>query len=217
MARTIGDLTQAVNRYDFCKREIPDYHHWRYALPLAEPMPEYDIVLWRMAPKEEQHDWTLHPGHTFESVGFSWRERVGAYTQEIAEWRSLVAEVCQTEAVIQSNWFFWSTPDLGDGFKERYGQAFHNSIHHHFCWIANSALIEVVQPRLVVVPDFEEFALLTKFYDYGLSVYDSGDGWSRCHTEDGTAWLVMDEWTPESLREGGDWIADLVAEALEDW
>lgn len=214
MPRTIGDLISAVHKYDFCERKIPDYHHWRYALPLVDSVEQFDILLLGMAPKEQEADWTLHEGHTFESVGYDWRVRVGAYTQEMAEWRSLVTDVCQTEAVIQSNWFFWSTPDLDEGFEKRFGEPFVSSLHHHFCCAANLALIEVVQPQLVVVPDFEDFGLLSQFY--GLTTVDGEQEWCLCTGEDGGLWLVMDEWTPESLNENGDWIREVVAEVLSD-
>jgi hypothetical protein len=215
MNQEIETTISNIEKYDFGGRNNPHYHHYRFAVPLVRPMDKYDIVLLGIAPMEKERDWTLHTGHTSETIRYNWREQTGVLDQELNEWRDLVTDLCGTDAVIQSEMFLWSTPDLGAGFKKRFGATYFNSLFLHYSRAANLELVDAVNPNLIVVRGIKNADRFARVY--GLEFVDWKEGVGELYERNDRPWLFVPDWTPARVKKHRRAIQNMLAHLPEQF
>jgi hypothetical protein len=194
----ISDLMQVVRNYQQKHVELLKSHHFVAAVPLRPDGVEFDYLVVGLNPGEQDSNWTAFPRTTEETIDFNWLESLpGGPTRQAKAWRKKVAQFCGTDQVLQSDFFFWSTNNVGKAFTERFGTPFHKSKHLEFCRDINLKLVELTKPKAVVCPGIshaESFARLYGLEPVNFVPTPSGGKLIAHYERSGMPWVFSKHW-----------------------
>lgn len=179
------DIIKEVRAYTAADARLASCHHFLFDLPLnrksqreldaAEEIdpgpvgvqfivvglnPAGDDKGWGSCPKTDAsrrwhgcEETCLHDGFDLE------HRRSQPYSK-------LVYKLLATWDVVQSELFFWSTDDIEEAFKARFGHEYGTSPHLGWCAERNWMLFEHYSPKAIIVAGMKGIDTLTRFYGY---------------------------------------------------
>lgn len=154
----LGNNLKTIREYTKNNIELSKCHHFVYNLPLNKMDVGADAVIIGLNPGESISDWVYTENlPTEESSDFDWKDKAGK-SRSATKWSGLCEEYIGTSKVILSQFFFWSSKQIGNDtnkgetFKQRFGYNFKGCPHFNFCREHNIDLIKFHQPRIIIAP-----------------------------------------------------------------
>jgi hypothetical protein len=160
MERLMKKQIEEIRLYTCQNPELLQAHHFLFDLRLSEKEPQY--VVMGINPGETTVDSALHRGPTEETSEFDYHAKAGR-GKSSKRWLTEVEFFLQTDRVVLSEYFFWSSQDMKQ-FKELFG-SFEKSRHLPFCRDMNMQLINRYQPRAIISPGLRAAKTVAPLYD----------------------------------------------------
>ncbi|MDO8321327.1 MAG: hypothetical protein Q7T23_00145 [Phenylobacterium sp.] len=179
--------------YTKAHSDLRGAHHFLYDLRHpAQGAPEY--VIMGVNPGETEHDWTISPTTTEETSRYDFHKEVGPGRSAI-RWTSSARFFLDDADYVLTELFFWSSRD-SLAFRERYGKLA-LSPHLALCTELNRALIEIYQPRAVVLPGLGNHELCRSLYElqHNETVVHEGTRIVEHYTDGRRPWIFTKHWT----------------------
>ena len=193
MSDTLTKNIELISAYTALYPELKAAHHFLYDLRHPrDGKPEF--VVMGVNPGETAYDWTIAPEPTEETSRFDFHAEDGGGRSAI-RWSKAAQYFLDHTDYVLAELFFWSSYD-SKAFRERFGPLA-KSKHLPFCVELNRNLIDIYQPKAVVLPGLTNLNLVRDLY--GLSaVGQIGDGSSRVvelYTDGQRPWVFTKHWT----------------------
>ena len=189
-------LLQNIERIAAYTAEHPELaiaHHFLYDLRHPEKgQPDY--VVMGVNPGETDYDWKIAPQPTEETSRYDFHKEAGGGRSSI-RWTKASRFFLDNADYVLAELFFWSSYDSRI-FTERFGPL-RKSPHIRFCCEMNRDLIDIYQPKAVVLPGLTHSKAVGEWY--GLSQIEVISAASTRVAEvwtDGTRpWVFTKHWT----------------------
>jgi hypothetical protein len=160
-----------IREYTKSNEELGKSHHFLYNSPINKNENRAEVIIIGLNPGETDKDFD-YKGNlpTEESSEFNFHEENGRGSSS-KRWFQLCEQYAQTDRIVLTEFFFWSSPQVGEeeekgvGFSERFGYKFKDCPHFNFCRDKNIELIKVLNPRLILCPGVENHKLFASIYD----------------------------------------------------
>ena len=166
----LGNNLKKIREYTKKNIELSKCHHFVFNLPLNKMHEGADAVIIGLNPGESISDWSYTENlPTEESSDFDWKDKAGK-GRSATKWLGLCEEYIGTSKVILSEFFYWSSKQIGNDtikgetFKERFGYNFKGCPHFNFCKEHNIDLINFHQPRIIIAPGTSYTDFFAKIY-----------------------------------------------------
>jgi hypothetical protein len=198
-----SDLLLRIRDYTGAHAELGAAHHFTFDLPIVSGDAGAVCLLMGINPGETEEDRTVFPGPTEESSEYDFHteilRRSGRMNRGRERWAAQATFFTDGRTARQSEFFFWSSPNSGQGFRERFGTSFGSSPHLRFCAEINLDLIKRVKPTVVLAPGVNLGRRFSRLYGLTHLASLHSDKGHRLveHYEqsDGTPWLFTKHWT----------------------
>ena len=150
MANNLSKILKDIREYPQNHHELKKSHHFLFNCPLDKESKIADVIVMGLNPGESKKDWeygTILP--TEESSEFDFHDRFGRGRSSV-RWSQLCQDYLPNSNVFLSEFFFWSSGNLGNEFKDRFGYSFRKCPHFDFCRKCNEEMINFHKPKLIV-------------------------------------------------------------------
>ena len=153
LEKNIRELRKYTNEH----QELKEAHHFTYDLSLNKETNNIEYLVMGMNPGEQpRYSWDIFDGPTEETNLYDFFVDVG-YSRTETDWSRRCINFLGTNEINIGNFFFWSSRNTDNFFKERFGFGFNKTglrynPHFHICQRMNIDLIEHYQPRLIAAP-----------------------------------------------------------------
>lgn len=141
--------------------ELNAAHHFLFDAHLKKGSSEVDFVVMGINPGETPFDLRNSPEKTQETSDFDFHDSDGR-SRSSSRWAKLAKEILQTDSVVLTELFFWSSKDSAQ-FKERYGDL-RSSPHTSFCKELNIKLIQHYKPKAVIFTGLSVHKIVAEMY-----------------------------------------------------
>jgi len=194
---SLADTIKEVRAYTRAHPELLRAHHFLYDLPLRPTRLSARFVVIGVNPGEQKGDWEVWPEPTEETSLFDFRAELGSRPPASLRWRDLTKKFCQTDEVVMTEFFPWSSANLGQDFLGKFGTRFKNSPHLGFCVEITDRLVNHYRPEAVVCSGLGAAKVLSS--PLGLTHVGSlkVDGHRLVETfeRDGVSWHFTKHWS----------------------
>ena len=147
--RRLNEAIQRIRDYTAGHPELQAAHHFLYDLPLDKDAGVPEFVVMGINPGETERCRSAYPGPTEETWDFDFHGKsVLGRSQGSIKWRKNATDFTDSQAVVFTELFFWSSNDQEE-LRKRYGKLW-NSPHLEFCVEQNKVLIETYKPKAVI-------------------------------------------------------------------
>jgi len=160
-----------IREYSQIHKELKKSHHFLYNSLIGEDNEPAEVVIIGLNPGETDKDFDyLANLPTEESSEFDFHKEIGRGSSS-KRWYQLCKQYAQTDKIVLTEFFFWSSPQVGEDkdkgvkFSERFGYEFKDCPHFNFCRDKNIDLIEAHNPKLILCPGVENHELFASIYD----------------------------------------------------
>ena len=147
-----------IREYSQIHKELKKSHHFLYNSLIGEDNEPAEVVIIGLNPGETDKDFDyLANLPTEESSEFDFHEEHGR-GRSSKNWLTLCKKFSQTNKIVLTEFFFWSSPQVGEDkergipFSERFGYKFEDCPHFEFCKEKNIELVEFHKPSLIMCP-----------------------------------------------------------------
>ena len=140
--------------------ELQQSYHFLYDLPLSKTAWPPKYVVMGTNPGEPRGTREKYAGDaTEETSSYDFHvERTKDWKRperrESLHWSNRARKYLETDAIVFSEFFFWSSLNEGTAFEERFGCPLGKSQHLGFCTEMNKDLVNHYQPKAVVIAGF---------------------------------------------------------------
>lgn len=173
--------------------ELRAAHHFLYDLRFPkEGSPQF--VVMGVNPGETDQDWQIAPEPTEETSRYDFHDEVGPGRSAI-RWSKAARYFLDEADYVLAEIFFWSSYD-GRIFRERFGPM-EKSPHLAICAEMNRDLIDIYQPRAVVLPGLTYARLVQRLFGltHEQSIDLSGVRVAECYSDGVRPWVFTKHWT----------------------
>lgn len=156
-------MIEDIRKYTNDNNELSQSHHFLFDLRLGKRSDTYEYMVIGMNPGESKNDWEICNEQTEETNEFDFHERYGN-TRANVSWTKLIQSILDTDNVVQSELFFWSSNSTGTSFEDRFKYKFKNNPHLEYCRDKNIKLIEYHNPKIIVFTGISTHEDIAKLY-----------------------------------------------------
>tara|TARA_B100000902_G_scaffold230224_1_gene218435 strand:+ start:754 stop:1419 length:666 start_codon:yes stop_codon:yes gene_type:complete len=150
MNNQISIILEEIREYTQKYPELKKSHHFLFNCPLDSQSSYADVIVVGLNPGETQPDWKYGTSlPTEESSEFDFHDELGKGRSSV-RWSQLCKDYLPGSNIFLSEFFFWSSGNLDNEFKDRFGYSFKKSPHFGFCKKCNEKMIAHHKPKLVV-------------------------------------------------------------------
>jgi len=150
MPNQISKILEEIREYTQNHTELKKSHHFLFNCPLSSGPSCADVIVIGLNPGETRSDWECGTSlPTEESSEFDFHDEYGRGRSSV-RWSQLCREYLPNNNIFLTEFFFWSSGNLGNEFKDRFGYSFKNSPHFEFCKRCNEQMIAFHKPKLIV-------------------------------------------------------------------
>ena len=159
-----------IREYTKNNIELSKSHHFLYNCLVDKKENQGDVIIIGLNPGETEKDFEYRGSlPTEESSEFDFHEEHGR-GRSSKNWLTLCKKFSQTNKIVLTEFFFWSSPQVGEDkergipFSERFGYKFEDCPHFEFCKEKNIELLEFHKPSLIMCPGVGYSELFAKIY-----------------------------------------------------
>jgi hypothetical protein len=150
-----------IRQYTYENKELQRAHHFLYDLRINKvEKPEYLVM--GLNPGEARDAWNAFPTRTEETSLFDFMDE----TRRENRWTREIVEICNTDRIVQSEHFFWSSSSLKKSdFEDRFGYKIGKSPHLEYCCQKNINLLKHHSPKVVISFGFASMELACEYFN----------------------------------------------------
>jgi|AP95_1055475.scaffolds.fasta_scaffold75312_2 hypothetical protein len=167
MRTSLQDKILNIREYTKDHPELLKAHHFTYDLVDEGHSTENYMVMGKNP--GEKGSWEICDGPTEETSEYDFFIENGANKNRSAvKWQKAARNYLgDVGDIIFTNFFFWSSEDSDQAFKNRFGYTFKQNDHFDFCNKMNQSLIKHYEPELIVAPGIPMTDYIPERYSFG--------------------------------------------------